>query len=76
MKGVFDLEPGSPFGDSPEQYNFDFRSDYYAVAEAVVGDWILYRESKRSGGRKGYVGAARVISVEKGENWALPRQSR
>lgn len=33
-----------------------------------MGDWILYRESKRSGGRRGYVGAARVMSVEKGEN--------
>lgn len=68
MKGVFDIEPGSPWGDRlAERYYFGSRSDYLAVAEATVGDWILYRESKRGGGRKGYVGAARVISIEKDE---------
>jgi len=65
VKGVFDLEPGSPYGDSPDRYYIGSRKDYLAVARAAEGDWILYRESKRSGGRKGYVGAARVVSIEK-----------
>ncbi|MBU1323832.1 MAG: HNH endonuclease [Alphaproteobacteria bacterium] len=65
MKGVFDIKVGSPYGDRPsERYYLDNRKDYEDLAKRMVDDWIIYRESKRSGGRKGYVGAARVISVD------------
>lgn len=65
MKGVFDIERDSPYGDRPEErYYLGKNSTYLRLAEGMVGDWILYRESKRSGGRKGYVGAARVAAIE------------
>ena len=65
MKGVFDVRPGSGYNDRlADRYNFTTRSDYLSFARAIEGDWILYRESKRDGGRRGYIGAARVVSVE------------
>jgi putative restriction endonuclease len=68
VKGVFDVKPGSPYKDRvAEWYHFPKRSHYVEAANLVRGDWILYRESKRDGGRKGYVGAAFVTDVEDAE---------
>ncbi len=65
MKGVFDTKPGSGYNDSlAERYHFPARSNYMAVARAVEGDWVLYREPQRNGGRRAYIGAARVVSVQ------------
>lgn len=65
MKGVFDIKPESGYDDSLTQgYQFGTRKDYMAVADAVVGDWILYRGPRRNGGGSAYIGAARVVSVE------------
>lgn len=77
MKGVFDVKPGSGYDDRPsERYHFPTRKHYLEVAEAVLGDWIIYRESKRDGGRKGYVGAARVAAIEEAEpGYAYARMS-
>lgn len=64
MKGVFDLKPGSGYNDTPaERYHFPAKRNYMEAALAVVGDWILYRETQRNGGRRAYIGAARVVSV-------------
>lgn len=68
MKGVFDVRPGSGYNDLlGGWYQFPTHKGYLPIALSVVGDWVLYRESKRDGGRKGYVGVARVVSVEQGE---------
>lgn len=65
MKGVFDTKPGSGYDDSlAERYHFPARRNYLDVAHSVTGDWILYREPQRNGGRRAYVGAAVVTSVE------------
>jgi putative restriction endonuclease len=64
-KGVFDTKPGSGYDDRLEmRYHFPARSNYLAVARAVTGDWILYREPQRNHGRRAYIGAARVVTVE------------
>lgn len=65
MKGVFDTKPGSGYDDSlAERYHFPAKRNYLDVAEAVIGDWILYREPQRNGGRRAYIGAARVAAIE------------
>lgn len=64
MKGVFDLKPGSGYNDAPaERYHFPAKRPYMEVALGVEGDWVLYRETQRNGGRRAYIGAARVVSV-------------
>lgn len=65
MKGVFDINLGSKYDNiEGRRYHFPTSKRYLPVAEALVGDWVLFRESKREGGRKGYVGAAQVTSIE------------
>lgn len=65
MKGVFDTKPSSGYDDSlSERYHFPARRDYLDVAQAVVDDWVLYREPQRNQGRRAYIGAARVTHVE------------
>jgi putative restriction endonuclease len=63
MKAIFDTRAESGYDDDiVRQYQFPNR--YLAVAETAVGDWIIYREPTRGGGRKGYVAVARVTLVE------------
>lgn len=65
MKGVFDTKPGSGYDDSlAERYHFPARRNYLEVANSVIGDWILYREPQRNRGRRAYIGAAMVVSIE------------
>lgn len=64
VKGVFDTKSGSGYDDSSERYHFPARKDYLDVAHAVVGDWVLYREPQRNGGRRAYIGTALVVAVE------------
>lgn len=64
-KGVFDTKAGSGYDDRiEERYHFPAKRSYLAVAHAAVGDWIVYREPQRNGGRRAYVAAARVTAVE------------
>jgi len=65
VKGVFDTKPGSGYKDSADRYHFPARRNYLEVAQAVVGDWVIYREPQRNGGRRAYIGAARVIAIER-----------
>lgn len=63
MKGVFDTKPGSDYDDDiPRRYHFP--RQYRALANAMVGSWIVYREPQRNAGRRAYVGVARVARVE------------
>ncbi|KQS03580.1 hypothetical protein ASG11_04350 [Sphingomonas sp. Leaf357] len=64
MKAVFDIKSGSGYNDAlPDRYQFPDRRDYLDAAFAAVGDWVLFRESQRNGGRRAYVAVARIESV-------------
>ena len=63
MNGVFDTKAGTAYDDDlPLRYHFPNR--YLPDALACVGDWIIYREPRRNGGRSGYVAVARVKTIE------------
>jgi putative restriction endonuclease len=65
VKAVFDVKPGSGYDDDiVRRYQFPGRSNYLNAARNAIGDWVLYREPRRNGGRQAYIAAARVISVE------------
>ena len=63
MNGVFDTRAGTTYDDEiVSKYHFPNR--YLPTALDCLGDWILYREPRRNGGRSGYVAVAKVIAVE------------
>jgi putative restriction endonuclease len=65
LKGVFDINLGSKYDNiEGKRYHFPTHKGYLPVAEALKGEWVLFRESKRERGRKGYVGAAQVVSID------------
>ena len=65
MKAVFDVKPGSGYDDDiTRRYHFPARSNYLDAARNAVGDWVLFREPQRNGGRRAYIATARVIGVE------------
>ncbi|MBL8553966.1 MAG: HNH endonuclease [Phenylobacterium sp.] len=65
MKAVFDTKPNSGYDDEiVQRYHFPTQSNYLAAAEGAVGDWIVYREPQRNGGRRAYIAVARVLRVE------------
>src|SRR5207245_7029226 len=43
---------------------YHFPPQYRAVAEQLIGDWIVYREPQRNGGRRAYIAVARVLRIE------------
>ena len=62
MKGVLDTRAGTIYDDEiTTKYHFPDR--YLALATASVGDWIIYREPRRGGGRSGYVATAYLKAV-------------
>jgi putative restriction endonuclease len=62
-KGIFDTRSGSGYDDDPaSRYHFPDR--YLPVARTLVGNWVIYREPRRDGGRSGYVAVARVVHIE------------
>ncbi|MDE2357529.1 MAG: HNH endonuclease, partial [Alphaproteobacteria bacterium] len=61
MKAVFDVKPGSGYDDDiTRRYHFPARSNYLEAARDAVGDWVLFREPQRNGGRRAYIATARV----------------
>ena len=63
MKAVFDTRPETTYDDDiVRRYHFPNR--YLPEARKCVGDWIVYREPQRGGGRQGYVAVARVRSIK------------
>lgn len=63
MKGVFEISGVSRYDDLiAERYHFPRK--YLPAAQACVGDWIVYRETGSGGGRKAYVAAGRVQSID------------
>jgi putative restriction endonuclease len=65
LKAVFDVKPGSGYDDDIERrYHFPAKRNYVDTARKAVGDWVLYREPQRNGGRRAYIATARVSAVE------------
>lgn len=62
-KGIFDTRAGSGYDDEIVQ-RYHFPNRYLPAAQQSVGDWIIYREPQRGGGRSGYVATAFVIRIE------------
>ena len=63
MKGVFDTKAESGYDDDIAR-RYHFPRQYRAVADALAGSWIVYREPQRNAGRRAYVAAARVARIE------------
>lgn len=69
---VFTYSPSSEYDDQPE-VRYHFPRTYLRVAQAAVGDWILYYEPRRtegvtsSAGRQSYIAVARVTRVVRDE---------
>jgi putative restriction endonuclease len=49
MKGVFDTKAGSGYDDDIAR-RYHFPRQYRAVADALTGSWIVYREPQRNAG--------------------------
>ena len=63
MKAIFDTRGGSGYDDDIiVRYHFPNR--YLGEAQKAVGDWIIYREPRRGGGRSGYVAVARLLRID------------
>lgn len=61
-KGVFIYKASSEYDDDPtSQYQFP-KKLYLSRASTLVGDWVIFLESRR-GGNRGYFAAARVQSL-------------
>ena len=63
VKGIFDTKANSGYDDEIVR-RYHFPPQYRRVAEQLVGDWIIYREPQRNGGRRAYIAVARVLRVE------------
>jgi putative restriction endonuclease len=63
LKGIFDTKSNSGYDDEI-MYRYHFPLQYRKVAEQLVGDWIVYREPRRNGGRRAYVAIAKVLRVD------------
>lgn len=66
MKGVFEISGNSHYDDLiTERYHFP--SQYLPQARQLENDWIIYRETRISGGRMGYIATAYVERIDPDE---------
>jgi putative restriction endonuclease len=63
VKGIFDTKANSGYDDEIVR-RYHFPPQYRTVAEQLIGDWIIYREPQRNGGRRAYIAVARVLRIE------------
>lgn len=61
-KGVFVTGSHSIYGDQPKDF-YRFPANYLPAARRMVGQWIVYLEPRRAGGR-GYFAVAKVEKIE------------
>jgi len=66
MKAVFDTKPGSGYDDEI-QTRYHFPNKLLPEAQKTVGDWIVYRATRRGGGKIGYFAVARVVRIDPDE---------
>jgi putative restriction endonuclease len=63
VKGVFEISGTSRYDDFiTERYHFP--KDYLKAAEALVGDWVVYRETRAARGRMAYIATAFVNRID------------
>lgn len=66
VKGVFEISGNSRYDDLiTERYHFP--SQYLPQARQLENDWILYRETRVSGGRMAYIATAFVERIDPDE---------
>jgi putative restriction endonuclease len=63
VKGIFDTKANSGYNDEIMR-RYHFPPQYRSIAERLVGEWIIYREPQRNGGRRAYVAVARVLRLD------------
>ncbi len=61
-KGIFVHRAYSVYDDFPEE-RYQFPGRYLKRASACLGDWIIYYEPRRDGGRVGYAAIAKVQDI-------------
>jgi len=61
-KGVFVTGSHSKYDDVPKDF-YRFPSNYLPAAQRMVGQWVVYLEPRRAGGR-GYFAVAKVERIE------------
>ena len=62
-KGIFTAKIDSSYDDIPE-IRYHFPRTYLNYAQKMVGDWIIYYEPKRGGGRSSYFATAMLDRIE------------
>jgi putative restriction endonuclease len=62
-KGIFTAKIGSGYDDIPE-IRYHFPKTYLNKAKEMVGDWVIYYEPKKGGGRGSYFATAMVERIE------------
>lgn len=60
-KGVFVTGPYSDYDDDPPHF-YRFGPQWLNAAQRIVGNWIIYQEPRRAGGR-GYFAVGKVESI-------------
>ncbi len=63
MHSVFDYKFNSVYDDDITN-RYHFPKQYLKQAEQSEGDWILYRQPTRGGGKGEYIAVARVVAIE------------
>ncbi len=61
-KVVLTSRPGSRYDDEPG-VRYHFPQTYLKAVQAARGDWVVYYEPRRDGGRQAYVAVARLNEV-------------
>lgn len=67
MKAVFDVRVNTHYDDNMGT-RYHFPNKNLRAAEQCLGDWIIYRETKRGGGRSAFVAVARLRAIEPDPN--------
>ena len=63
VPGVFEISGNSSYDDLiAERYHFP--SDYRPMTKSLVGEWIVYRETRAAGGRMAYIAVAFVDRID------------
>lgn len=63
MPLIFETKPGSGYDDlAGERYHFPNR--YLPIAQAGIGDWVVYKKPRRGSGAAGYFAVARLVAIE------------
>ena len=63
MKAIFDTRLTTEYDDEVF-HRYHFPNRYLETARECIGDWVVYRATRRGGGRIGYDAVARVQHIE------------